>query len=167
MANAEGDSGPMTRTSAPLKPVRTAPAAGPTADRQPHVARSSHIDRLLDTIEAGRPVDQRIFDPLVVLDATVPNWRLVRRGPEAVADIFAQFYADPGHLDQLERQPIDGGELVELTLAWTEDGVAHLAHQVHLLEVADDGRIRRDTMFCGGRWSADLLEEMEAADAQR
>jgi hypothetical protein len=33
---------------------------------------------------------------------------------------------------------------------------------VHLLTV-DGDRLSRDTVFCGGRWSADLLAEMEAA----
>lgn len=61
--------------------------------------------------------------------------------------------------------PIPDGELVELTLTWVEAGVPHLCHQAHLLELDPDGRITRDTMFCGGRWLADLLAEMEAADA--
>ena len=43
-------------------------------------------------------------------------------------------------------------------------GVRHAAHQVHLLTV-DGDRITRDTVFCGGRWPAALLAEMEAARA--
>ena len=45
---------------------------------------------------------------------------------------------------------------------YLEDGVPHAAHQVHLVTV-DAGRISRDTVFCGGRWPAALLAEMEAA----
>jgi len=123
------------------------------------------IDRLVASIESATPVDLAVLHPDVLLDATVPNWRMTRRGPEAVAATFADFYATPGHFVELHRQRVDGGELVELTLAWTEDGVAHLTHQAHLVQIAGDGRIVHDTMFCGGRWPAELIEEMEAADA--
>jgi hypothetical protein len=54
--------------------------------------------------------------------------------------------------------------VVEYTLSWTENGVPHAAHHVHLLTVRDD-RIVADTVMCGGRWPASLLAEMEAADA--
>ncbi len=50
-------------------------------------------------------------------------------------------------------------------ITWTEDGIPHLTHQAHVFTFVDGGRILGDTMFCGGRWSADLLAEMEAADA--
>jgi hypothetical protein len=49
-------------------------------------------------------------------------------------------------------------------LSWTENGVPHAAHHMHLLTVADD-HIVGDTVMCGGRWPASLLAEMEAADA--
>jgi hypothetical protein len=60
----------------------------------------------------------------------------------------------------------DGGpsEIVEYTLSWTENGVPHAAHHMHLLTVRDD-QIVADTVMCGGRWPASLLAEMEAADA--
>jgi len=45
---------------------------------------------------------------------------------------------------------------------WTEGGVPHAVHHVHVLAVGD-GRITADTVMCGGRWSAALLAEMEAA----
>ena len=61
--------------------------------------------------------------------------------------------------------PLDDGsaEVVEYTLSWTEDGVPHAAHHMHLLRVRDD-RIVADTVFCGGRWPAALLAEMESAN---
>jgi hypothetical protein len=49
--------------------------------------------------------------------------------------------------------------LVEFTLTWDEHGVEHTCHQAHILEIAD-GRVRTDTMFCGGRWPAALVVEM-------
>jgi hypothetical protein len=51
---------------------------------------------------------------------------------------------------------------VEYTLSWTENGVPHAGHHVHLLTVRND-QIVADTVFCGGRWPAALLAEMEAA----
>jgi hypothetical protein len=54
--------------------------------------------------------------------------------------------------------------VVECTLSWTENGVPHAAHHLHVLAVRDD-RIVSDMVFCGGRWPAALLAEMEAAGA--
>ncbi len=55
-------------------------------------------------------------------------------------------------------------EIVEYTLSWSENGVPHAGHHLHVLTVRDD-RIVADTVFCGGRWPASLLAEMEAARA--
>ena len=53
--------------------------------------------------------------------------------------------------------------MIEYTLSWSENGVPHAAHHMHRLTVRDN-RIVADTVFCGGRWPAKLLAEMEAAD---
>ncbi len=74
------------------------------------------------------------------------------------------WYADPGQFLDLERTAIPGGELVEFTLTWMEEGVPHRVHQAHILQVAE-GRVSRDTAFCGGRWPADLVQQMEEAGA--
>ena len=50
--------------------------------------------------------------------------------------------------------------------AWFQDPVRSrscAARQVHVLELDPAGRIAHDNMWCGGRWSAALLAEMEAA----
>ena len=102
------------------------------------------------------------------LDATVPNWRLHAAGADAIRAEYARWFADPGQFGEFRRFPVraDGGpsEIVEYTLSWTENGVPHAAHHMHLLTVRDD-RIVADTVMCGGRWPASLLAEMEAADA--
>ena len=84
----------------------------------------------------------------------------------AIRAEYARWFADPGHFHELRRCPIDDGasEVVEYTLSWQENGVPHAAHHMHLLTVRDD-LIVADTVFCGGRWPASLLAEMEAADA--
>ncbi len=129
----------------------------------------------MNDIGAGGPVEQYLaaiedadmgrcpaFSADVVVDATVPNWRMTLRGAEAVRAEFARWYADPGHFEQVDRVPLPSGELVEFTLAWEEGGVPHVVHQAHVLEVAD-GRIVGAKVWCGGRWSAGLLAEMAEA----
>ena len=102
------------------------------------------------------------------LDATVPNWRFHVSGADAIRTEYARWFADPGQFGELRRYPLDPGEgpseVVEYTFSWTENGVPHAVHHVHLLTVRDD-RIVADTVMCGGRWPASLLAEMEAADA--
>jgi hypothetical protein len=123
---------------------------------------SDPVSALLTAAQAGQPVPSDALAADVVLDATVPNWRFTARGAEEVRGHFARWYADPGEFESLTRTPIPGGELVEFVLTWTEAGVPHAAHQAHVIQVAD-GRITKDTVFCGGRWDAGLLAEMEAA----
>ena len=91
-----------------------------------------------------------------------------RRGRDPRAE-YARWFADPGHFDEVRHYPVgaagDGAsDLIEYTLSWSENGVPHAAHHMHLLTVRD-GRIVADTVMCGGRWPASLLAEMEAADA--
>jgi hypothetical protein len=119
------------------------------------------VDELLDGIESAS-IPQEVFHSDVVLDATVPNWRFSVRGAEAVRAELGRWYADPGQFVDIRRSPIAGGELVEFTLGWEEHGVAHTCHQAHVLELRD-GRVAADTVFCGGRWPASLMAEMQAA----
>lgn len=121
------------------------------------------IDRFLSGVEAGQ-LSGDVFSDDADLDATVPNWRFQVRGGDAVRAELARWYADPGKFLDLERTAIPGGELVEFTLTWMEEGVPHRVHQAHILQVAE-GRVSRDTAFCGGRWTADLVQQMEETGA--
>jgi len=136
------------------------------------------IEKFLQAIETATIPGCDVWSADATLDATVPNWRLHAAGADAIRAEYARWFADPGHFDELRRYPVDGGpekspenspenstvEVVEYTLSWTENGVPHAGHHVHLLTVRDDV-IVADTVFCGGRWPAALLAEMEAADA--
>lgn len=124
---------------------------------------TSAVDRFLAGVESAHLSDD-MFSPGAALDATVPNWRFQVRGGEAVRNELARWYADPGQFLDVRRTPIPGGELVEFTLSWMEEGVPHRVHQAHILQVAE-GRVARDTAFCGGRWPADLVQQMEQAGA--
>jgi hypothetical protein len=119
------------------------------------------IDQFLRQLSAGAGLDPETWHDDARLDATVPNWRLERTGAEAVAAELSGWYAVPTTIEAARRRPLPGGEAVELELSWVEDGVPHAAHQLHLFEVAD-GRLVADTVFCGGRWPAALLAEIEA-----
>jgi len=122
------------------------------------------VDRFLAAVEgAGIPGCDAWSDDAFV-DATVPNWRMILRGPDAIRAEYGRWFADLGRFEQLRRIPIAGGEVVEYLLTWEEQGVAHAAHHVHILQV-DDDRITADTVMCGGRWPAPLMAEIAAADA--
>jgi hypothetical protein len=98
-----------------------------------------------------------------VLDAVVPGWRFAVAGSKAIDAQFRSWFRDPGTLEEVRRHPTPTGEIVEFTVTWVEDGVPHAARQVHVLELDDAGRIAHDGMWCGGRWPAQLLAQMEAA----
>ncbi len=136
------------------------------------------VDRFLHAVENAAIGSCGVWSADASLDATVPNWRLQATGADAIRAEYARWFADPGHFDELNRYRIngdggdgdgddgDGGasELVEYTLSWQENGVPHAAHHMHLLTVRD-GFIVSDKVFCGGRWPASLLADMEAARA--
>jgi len=130
------------------------------------MANTSVVDTFLQAIQSAAIPGCQVWSADATLDATVPNWRLHACGPDAIRAEYARWFADQARFEELRRLPVDGGggEVVEYTLSWSSGGVPHAAHHVHLLTVRDD-RIVADTVFCGGRWPATLLAEMEAAGA--
>lgn len=122
------------------------------------------VDRLLDAIAAGAGVPADLLAPTATLDATVPGWRFTVRGAEAVARQYSGWFADQATYEELERLPVEDGEVVTYLLTWTEKGVPHAAHHCHRLRLDGEGRIAADRFFCGGRWDAALLADMAAAD---
>jgi hypothetical protein len=131
------------------------------------MATTSVIGTFLRAIESAAIFSCEAWSDDATLDATVPNWRLHARGPEAIRAEYARWFADPARFEDLRRCPLsDGsGEVIEYTLSWQENGVPHAAHHMHLLTVRDN-KIVADTVMCGGRWPASLLAEMESADAR-
>lgn len=144
-------------------PARMLPTGTSTGGEETTMA--TMVDKFLEAIGNATIPDCDAWSADATLDATVPNWRMHKAGADAIRAEYAQWFAEPAHFDELRRLPVAGvGELVEYTLSWQENGVPHAAHHMHLLTVRDD-RIVGDTVFCGGRWPAGLLAEMEAADA--
>jgi len=126
--------------------------------------RATAVDEFLRAIQDATIPACQAWSADATLDATVPNWRLRAEGADAIRAEYAGWFGDPGHFHDLRRVSADGGEteVIEYTLSWQENGVPHAAHHAHLLTVRD-GLIVADTVFCGGRWPASLLAEMEAA----
>jgi hypothetical protein len=124
----------------------------------------SCVDQFLTAVQSGDIAGCTAWSPDAVVDATVPNWRFQITGVDAIRTEYARWFADPGEFEQLRRLPTQDGEVLDYTLTWTEGGVPHAAHHMHLLTV-DAGLIVSDTVLCGGRWPAALLAEMAATGA--
>ena len=122
------------------------------------------VDRYLAAIEGAAMTNCDALGPEVTLDATVPSWRYQVQGSSAVKAELSRWYADTGAFEEPKRTPLPTGELVEFTLCWEQGGVPHAVHQAHVLEVTE-GRITRDQVWCGGRWSATLLAEMAGVNS--
>jgi hypothetical protein len=130
------------------------------------MAGTQAVDAFLDAVENAAITGCDVWSAEATLDATVPNWRMQLTGADAIRAEYGKWFADPGKFEELRRYPAADGvtEVVEYTLSWSENGVPHAGHHLHVLTVRDD-RIVADTVFCGGRWPASLLAEMEAAHA--
>jgi hypothetical protein len=113
-------------------------------------------------IENAQMVGAEVFCEDVELDATVPHWRFQVHGAYAVGTELSRWYAAPGQFEEVRRTPLPEGEILEFTLTWEESGVPHACHQAHVLTIRE-GRIGADRVWCGGRWPASLLAEMEEA----
>lgn len=126
---------------------------------------ASAIDGFLAAVQGAHGTPD-VWAHDAVLDAVVPDWRMTVRGAPSIEDQFRAWFRDPGSFEELRRHPIDGGEVIELTVTWIEGGVPHAARQAHVLELDTAGHIARDSMWCGGRWPASLLAEMaQSGDA--
>lgn len=126
-------------------------------------AGTTTVDDLLDAIRNGEGIPSGLYADAAVLDATVPNWRFTVTGAEAIVAEYARWFADPAVTEELDRLPTPDGVVVRYLLTWRERGVPHAAHHTHLLTLDSDGRISKDVVFCGGRWNAALLAQMEEA----
>src|SRR5262245_50469528 len=115
------------------------------------------IDSFLDAIRSGAGIPTELYAADAELDATVPNWRLAESGPEAICNQYKGWFADEAITEELERIPTDDGEVVRYFLTWREQGVPFAAHHTHILTLDSEGLIRKDVVFCGGRWDAALL----------
>ena len=121
------------------------------------------VTSLLAAIGSGHGLPAGLWAVDARLDATVPHWRFRRDGRGAIARELSGWYEVPITVEHVVRRPVPGGEAVEVELCWVEDAVPHSAHQLHLLSVQDN-QIHAHSVFCGGRWPASLLAEMEAED---
>lgn len=122
------------------------------------------VDRFLAVVCAGSGVPADLFAENAMLDATVPGWRFAARGADAAARQYSTWFADEAALEEVQRLPVDGGEVVCYLVTWVERGVPHAAHHCHVFRFAADGRIAGDRFFCGGRWDAGVLAEMARAN---
>jgi len=143
--------------------ITTSTTTGTTGTTNPATA-GDPVARFLDAVTSGDGIPAGIFSDDATLDATVPMWRLEANGADAVRGELGKWYGLPATLEHVAHRPFPGGDAVEIDLSWHEAGVPHAAHQLHVLAVEGD-RIVSDTVFCGGRWPAALLAEMEAARA--
>lgn len=128
-------------------------------------ASTDVVSRLLDQLASGTGVSSELFTGTAIMDATVPNWRFPTTGADRIAGQLTVWFTfeRPGRYDELRRIPTPTGEVVQLSIEWTEHGVLHAAHQSLTIDL-EHGRIATIGLWCGGRWPAPLLAEMEAAN---
>lgn len=130
-------------------------------------AATDVVTRLLDELVGGTGVSSGLFTDTATMDATVPHWRFPTHGSERIAGQLTAWFTfeAPARFDELRRIPTPTGEVVHLCVEWTELGVLHAAHQSLTIDLdLDLGRIAAIGLWCGGRWPAPLLAEMEAAN---
>lgn len=132
----------------------------------PATAAAATVVAYLDALEAGSGIPTGLLAEDVAFDATVPNWRFVLSGRDAVSGQLGAWFRDPGRFTGRETLwAAPDTAVVAFDLTWVEDGTVMRAHQMHRLTLAGDGGIAAIVLFCGGRWSAGLVDEMVRSGA--
>jgi hypothetical protein len=132
--------------------------------RMTQTSTTTATDRLLLAVTNTGTSVEDVYAADAVFDATVPGWRFTVRTASAIGYQYAEWFRAEATFEELERHVTPTGEVVEYTIAWEEDGVPHAAHHVHVLTIdADTDLVAADHMWCGGRWPAPVLAQMEAA----
>ncbi|MBI2705254.1 MAG: hypothetical protein HYX32_08210 [Actinobacteria bacterium] len=128
-------------------------------------ATTDVVTSLLDELVGGTGVSAALFTHTATMDATVPHWRFPTHGSQRIAGQLTAWFTfeAPARFDELRRLPTPTGEVVHLSIEWTEHGVPHAAHQSLTIDL-DAGRIAAIALWCGGRWPAPLLAEIGAAN---
>jgi hypothetical protein len=121
--------------------------------------RDDPIGRLLDAIASANVDSCDSYAPDAQLDATVPGWRFRAIGETAIKAEYAKWFAHPATFVDIERLPVDDGEVITYELEWSEDGVRHRGHHAHRFTLAN-GKITSEKVWCGGRWPEPLLQRM-------
>lgn len=124
------------------------------------------VDRFLEAVVSGNGARMgELLATDATLDATLPDWRLHRRGVDAVVERYAAWFGDVGTFEELDRHPTEDGEYITYLIAAADEGGPYKAHHCHRLTVDASGRIVSDRFFCGGRWNSARLAEMDEAAA--
>ncbi len=103
-----------------------------------------------------------LYEPEVLLDAHVPNWRFQVQGRHAVAEITGTALPGPGRFASFNVEPTASGDLL-LEFEWrghTDVGEA-VSRELHVLRL-DGGRIAEQVLYCAGVWSPQLQQQMAA-----
>lgn len=141
--------------------TRSDPVDAVVHDLEPAVALT--VRRFLGAVAAGRGGElSSLYADGASADCTVPNWRFAVRGAMDIGRQYARWYADPAVFAEIEVRSTTTGVVLRFLITWEEHGVPHAAHHCHVLDLGPGG-ILRDAAFCGGRWSAALLAQMEEA----
>lgn len=120
-------------------------------------------DSYRKAVEAGdQAALAELYDPDVLLDAHVPNWRFQVQGREAVAARTAVL-PGPGQFASFEAEATSSGDVV-VQFEWrqSEDSGGAVVRELHLLRLDDNGRIAEQLVFCAGVWDPELQTRMAA-----
>lgn len=98
-----------------------------------------------------------VYAPEALLDANVPQWRFQRRGVEAIAAQYRDWYPEPVRLVEWAPTATPFGAVVEQAEWTVVEGEETYTRSVHLLHV-DGGRIVRHLLYCTGRWDTSTVE---------
>jgi hypothetical protein len=120
------------------------------------------VDAYLEQLGAAALGTTDLLHPDVRWDATVPHWRYRLEGDEAVRKELGSWYSSPLTDSHVVRHPTGDGEVVDISMRFTEGGVDWTVHHLIVLGV-EEGRVRSITVACGGRWDPELVAQIGPA----
>lgn len=122
------------------------------------------VDRFITFLESGVAPDN-LFTPEVLLDLSVPTWRLQAKGDNNVLRVRLDDHPWPGKVVEHRADPTPTGFVLEWAERWDADGQSWYCREMMRAEVID-GRIAALTVYCTGDWD-EARQQQHAREGTR
>jgi hypothetical protein len=103
-----------------------------------------------------------LFAPDVLVDFTMPRWRLQAQGAPAAVALRRHGHPSPGRVPRQRFDPTPTGFVLEVEETWADGGEQWYCRELFRADVSAEG-ITELAVYCTGDWDAARVAEHAAA----
>ncbi|MGE5289364.1 MAG: hypothetical protein ACM3ML_19625 [Micromonosporaceae bacterium] len=106
--------------------------------------------KMITFLETGTAPDG-LFQPDVLLDLSMPTWRLQTRGAQDLQQVRKDSHPGPSTVTRWRSDPTTAGFVFEFEERWSHQGEQWYAREMMRADVAD-GAVAELAVYCTGDW---------------